>query len=178
VNAAASTREIQTERLTLRPPTLGDFEDCTAMWSDQAIIRHIGGRSFTREESWLRFLRYVGHWNLFDFGFWTVRERVGDKFVGEVGMGDFRREITPNFGGDPEMGWVLARDAHGKGYATEAALAALAWMDSRHSPARMVCMIDPENVASLRVAAKCGFREFARTTYKNSAVVLFERFAG
>lgn len=169
------SREIDTERLTLRLPTLKDFGDSALMWSDQAIIRHVGGRPFTREESWLRLLRHVGHWQVFDFGFWIVREKFGGRFVGEVGLGDFRREMTPNFSGDPEMGWVLALEAHGKGYATEAARAALAWMDSRHRPARTVCMIEPENAASLRVAAKCGFREFARSTYKTSAVALFER---
>jgi RimJ/RimL family protein N-acetyltransferase len=169
------SREVDTKRLTLRLPTLKDFDESATMWSDQAIIRHVGGRPFTREESWLRLLRHVGHWQLFDFGFWVVREKTGGGFVGEVGLGDFRREMTPGFRGDPEMGWVLARNAHGKGYATEAASAALAWMSLRHNPARTVCMIEPENTASLRVAEKCGFKEFARTTYKNSAVVLFER---
>jgi RimJ/RimL family protein N-acetyltransferase len=171
-------RELDTNRLSLRLPTLDDFEDSAAMWSDQAIVRYIGGRPFTREESWLRLLRHVGHWQLLGFGFWIVRERTGGGFVGEVGLGDFRREMTPSFRGDPEIGWVLAQDTHGKGYATEAAQAALEWMRLRHRAQRTVCMIEPENPASLRVAAKCGFREFARTTYKNSAVVLLERNFG
>ena len=148
------------------------------MVRDEAVFRHIGGKPLTREESWLRFLRHVGHWQLLDFGFWVVRERRGGEFVGHVGFGDFRREITPNFCDDPEMGWVLARSAHGKGYATEAAQAAINWMGLRHRPARIVCMIEPENAGSLRVAAKCGFREFARTTYKDSAVALLERISG
>jgi RimJ/RimL family protein N-acetyltransferase len=172
------SRELDTERLSLRVPTLNDFEDSAAMWSDQAIVRHIGGRPFTREESWLRLLRHVGHWQLFGFGFWVVRERTGGRFVGEVGLGDFRRETIPSFHGDPEMGWVLARRAHGQGYATEAAETALEWMRLQHRTPRAVCMIEPENAASARVAAKCGFREFARTTYKDSAVVLLERIFG
>jgi len=168
-------REIYTERLSLRLPTLGDFEESAAMWSDQGVVRHIGGRPFTREESWLRLLRHVGHWQLLGFGFWVVRERNGGEYVGEVGLGDFRRETTPSFLGDPEIGWVLARNAHGQGYATEAARAALEWMRVRHRFERTVCMIEPGNAPSLGVAAKCGFREFARTTYKNAAVMLLER---
>ena len=168
-------REIDTGRLSLRLPTLDDFEEIATMMQDESVVRHIGGKPFTREDSWLRLLRHVGHWQLFDFGFWVVREKRGGAFIGHVGLGEFRREITPSLDGDPEMGWVLVRSAHGKGYATEAAQAAVAWMIQRHHPARMVCMIEPENAASLRVAAKCGFREFARTTYKNSAVVLLER---
>jgi RimJ/RimL family protein N-acetyltransferase len=169
------SRELDTERLSLRVPKLADFDDSVAMLRDEAVVRHIGGKPYTREESWLRFLRNVGHWQLFDFGFWVVRERRGGAFVGHVGMGDFRRETTPSIHGDPEMGWVLARSAHGKGYATEAAQAAIAWMRPRHHPARMVCIIEPENTPSFGVAAKCGFREFARTTYKDSVVVLLER---
>jgi RimJ/RimL family protein N-acetyltransferase len=171
-------RELDTNRLSLRLPTLRDFEDSAAMLKDEAVIRHIGGKPFTREEAWMRVLRHVGHWQLLDFGFWVVREKRGGGFVGHVGLGDFRREMTPTFGGDPEIGWVLAGSAHGKGYATEAAQAAIEWMCLRHRPARMVCMIEPENAASLRVAAKCGFHEFARTTYKNSAVVVLERGFG
>lgn len=167
--------EFDTERLALRLPALGDFEDSVAMLRDETVARHIGGKPLTHEESWMRLLRHAGHWQLFDFGFWIVREKHGGAFVGHVGLGDFRREITPDLGGDPEMGWVLARSAHGKGYATEAAQAAIAWMHLRHGPMRLVCMIEPGNAASLRVAEKCSFREFARTTYKNSAVVLLER---
>jgi len=175
VNTDIDTREIETERLSLCLPRLDDFKDSVAMLRDEDVARHIGGKPFTQEEAWLRLLRHVGHWQLFGYGFWIVREKNGGAFVGHVGLGDFRREIAPAFGGDPEVGWVLARSAHGKGYATEAAQAAIRWMLDRHRPARLVCIIEPENTASLRVAAKCSFREFARTTYKNSPVVLLER---
>jgi RimJ/RimL family protein N-acetyltransferase len=175
VSAPTDSREIETERLSLRLPTVDDFKDSVTMLQDPAVVRHIGGKPFTQEDAWLRLLRHVGHWQLFDYGFWIVRERRGGAFVGHVGLGDFRRDMIPDFGGAPEMGWVLARPAHGKGYATEAVEAAIRWMHLRHRPARIICMIDPENAASLRVAAKCGFREFARTTYKDSAVVLWER---
>lgn len=170
-------REFDTGRLSLRVPALADFGDSAAMWGDESVVRYIGGRPFTREESWLRFLRYVGHWQLFNFGFWVVREKVGGNFVGEIGLGDFRREITPDFRNAPEIGWVLASSAHGNGFATEAARAALGWMERRHQTPRIVCMIEHGNSASQRVAAKCGFREFANTTYKSAAVALFERAA-
>lgn len=169
--------ELDTQRLFLRVPTLADFEESAAMWSNESVVRHVGGRPFTREESWQRLLRHVGHWQLLGFGFWIVREKTDGKYVGEVGLGDFRRDITPDFGGAPEIGWVLALGAHGKGYATEAAQAAVGWIECRQSPARLVCMIEPENAASIRVASKCGFREFGRSTFKNSAVMLLERIS-
>lgn len=167
--------EFDTARLALRVPTLGDFEDSASMWSEPEVVRYIGGRSFTAEESWARLLRHVGHWRLAGYGFWIVRERGSGKFVGEVGFGDFHRNIEPRLGDAPEIGWVLSPESHGQGYGTEAALAAIAWMEEKHRPLRTVCIIQPENAASLRVARKCGYEEYARTTYKDSAVILLER---
>jgi len=75
---------------------------------------------------------------------------------------------------------VLATDAHGKGYATEAARAAIAWGDANLMTAqpelgRTVCIIHPEHARSIRVAEKCGFKEVLRTTYKEEPTVLFAR---
>jgi RimJ/RimL family protein N-acetyltransferase len=168
-------QELHTERLSLEVHVESDFEDCAAMWADPEVMRYLSGRPFTREESWARLLRYVGHWQLLGFGFWSVREKTTGRFVGEVGLADFRREIEPSLGESPEIGWVLAPWAHGKGFATEAARAALAWTENRFGPVRTVCIIHPENYPSLRVASKCGFGEYARATYKDSSVILFER---
>ncbi|HEY3776759.1 MAG TPA: GNAT family N-acetyltransferase [Rhizomicrobium sp.] len=168
-------RAIASARLVLRLPTLADFDESAAMYSDAGVVRHIGGRPFTREESWARLMRHVGHWHLMGYGFWVVRERIGGRFVGEVGFAEFRRDIEPRLEGTPEIGWVLSPDAHGRGYATEAASAGLGWFDRHAGKRRTVCMIEPENAASLRVAAKCGYSAFARTTYRNSSVMLLER---
>ena len=145
------------------------------MWGDADVVRYIGERPFTREESWGRLMRQVGHWQLFGFGFWVVREAQGEAYVGEVGFGDLRRNIEPSFEGFPEIGWALAPSAQRRGYATEAALAGREWMESRHGPRRTVCLIAAENTPSIRVATKCGYGEYARTTYKNSPVILLER---
>jgi RimJ/RimL family protein N-acetyltransferase len=63
----------------------------------------------------------------------------------------------------------------GKGYATEAALVALAWGDAHFGRRRTVCLIAPQNLASIRVAEKCGYRELQRTTYKGNPTILFAR---
>jgi len=59
------------------------------------------------------------------------------------------------------------------GYATEAMTAVLAWAGPAHP--RTVCIIDPDNFASLRVAAKLGYREIGRADYKAQPIVVFER---
>jgi RimJ/RimL family protein N-acetyltransferase len=172
-----SAPDLHTARLTLRGHGLDDFAESAALWGDEVVTRHIGGRPFTREECWTRLLRHAGHWALLGFGYWVVRERATGRFVGEVGLAELRRDLAPSIEGVPEAGWVLAPWAHGQGFAGEAVTAVLAWADGVLRAPRTVCIIDPDNAASLRVAARAGFREVTRTTYKGGPTVLFERLA-
>ena len=166
---------LESERLRLRGHRPVDYEDSAAMWGDVEVARYVGGKPLTREEVWARLLRYVGHWAWMGYGLWVVEEKDTGKFVGEVGYANYKRDIQPPLTDMPELGWVLARDFHGKGYATEAVRVATAWGDERFGSQRTVCIIDPENVASIRVAEKCGFKESARTIYKDHATIVFTR---
>ena len=169
---------LDTPRLTLRGHTAADFPDCAALWGDTAVVRYIGGRPLSDEDVWARVLRYAGLWALVGFGYWVVRDRATSRFVGEVGLADFRRDVVPPLGDAPEVGWVLAPWAHGRGLATEAVRAALAWSDAALRAPRTVCLIAPENAASIRVAAKCGYQEAGPATYKGAPTVVFERRLG
>jgi RimJ/RimL family protein N-acetyltransferase len=166
---------LETKRLVLRGHRVGDFAESLALWSDPEVTRFIGGRPFTQEEIWSRLVRYVGHWALLGYGYWAVTDKETGRFLGEVGFADFKRDIEPSFEGMPEIGWVLAPHAQGRGYATEAVRAAIAWGDDHFESARTVCIIAPENQSSLRVAEKCGYREFQRTTYKGNPTIMFVR---
>jgi RimJ/RimL family protein N-acetyltransferase len=168
---------IETGRLRLRGHRVEDFAECAAMWGDPLVTRYIGGRPFTAEEVWARLLRYVGHWELLGFGFWLIEEKATGRFVGEAGLAEFQREIEPSIVGVPEMGWVLTPKFHGKGYATEAVRAAAAWGDGRFGAGRTVCLISPENLASARVAEKCGYRELTPAVYKGQPITMYERTA-
>ena len=165
---------VETERLLFAGHQLADFPDIVRLWADPVVTRFIGGKPCTEEQTWARFLRYAGLWTHLGFGYWVVREKASGRFVGEVGFADFRRDMTPPMGDAPEAGWVLAPWSHGKGFATEAVRAALAWRDGEIHAGRTRCIIGPENLASIRVAEKCGFREIARCVYMGP-VVLFER---
>src|SRR2546427_3493984 len=111
---------IETERLRLRGHRPEDFPDCAAMWADPVVTRYIGGKPLSEEEAWTRTLRCLGHWAWLGFGYWVVEEKATGSFAGEMGFSDWKREIEPSLKGVPELGWVLATRAHGKGYATEA----------------------------------------------------------
>ncbi len=170
-----SAPTIETPRLILRGHSPEDFAEYAAMWGDEVVTRYVGGRPFTREECWARLLRGAGHWPLLGFGYWLAFDKASERLVGEMGLAEFKRDITPSFEGAPEAGWVLASWSHGLGYATEAVGAVHAWGDEHLRAPRTVCIIHPDNDASVRVAGKCGYRQIEPSTYKEQQVLTFER---
>jgi RimJ/RimL family protein N-acetyltransferase len=174
---AAIAPTLRTDRLRLRMSGIADVEDSAAMWADPRVVAFIGGRPFTPEEVWNRLLRYAGLWSLLGYGYWTIRERATDRFVGEIGFANYRRAAVPALGDTPECGWVLAPWAHGGGFAREALAAVLAWADGERALGRTCCMIEPANAASIRLAARFGYRLYAGGGSPGVPVLLFERDA-
>jgi RimJ/RimL family protein N-acetyltransferase len=166
---------LTTGRLILRAYRRSDFESFAAMVSEPEFIRYLGNPSTKRVDIWDRFTRHIGMWELMGFGFFAIEERATGAHVGEVGFQERKREIRPSIEGTLETGWGLFPSAQGKGYATEAATAALAWVEDAFPGLRQTAIIDSENHASIRLAERLGFREFARTLYQETPLVLFER---
>lgn len=160
---------LETARLRLRPHEIADFEALATLWADAAVTRFIGKPS-TREESWARLLRYKGLWPLLGFGYWLVEDRETGAYLGDVGFADFHRLIDPAPPALPEIGWALSTAAHGRGVATEAATAALCWLQRD-----CFCIIDPVNTASLRVAARLGFESKGLARYRDGNVTVLVR---
>ncbi len=166
---------LDTERLRLRAHRAEDHADCTAIWSNPEVTRYIGGRPFTAEEVWKRLLQYAGLWSVLGYGYWAVEEKATGRYIGDIGFADFKREMQPSMDGMLEFGWVLSPHAHGKGYASEAVAAVIAWSEQHLRDMRAVCIISPENQSSIRVAEKAGFRVWTETTYHGSPTVVFSR---
>jgi RimJ/RimL family protein N-acetyltransferase len=165
---------IETPRLRLRRPDISDAARIAGLYAEPDVTRFISGRPSTREQSWGRLLRQIGHWAAFGYGFWIVERRADGQFVGEVGFGEFRRDLEPRIEGIPEAGWVLLPAAAGQGFATEAMRAALAWLDLSGVYRSTYCIVDPEHAASLRVASKLGYRDAVSARHAGlPAVVLF-----
>ncbi|AVJ16876.1 GNAT family N-acetyltransferase [Serratia sp. MYb239] len=166
---------LTTERLILDTYTLNDFDAVAAMSADPQVMRYIGGGAARdREESWGRLLRYIGHWQLLGYGYWAVREKHGGQFIGSLGFANYQRDITPALEA-PEMGWTLCSAAHGKGYATEALRAVLAWGKTALPGGRTQCIISPHNQPSIKLAHKLGFRETHRAEYHQRTVLVMEQ---
>ena len=167
--------EIETDRLRLRAHRPGDLDACLAMWSDAQVTRFIGGKSSTEQQTWARLVGYVGQWTLLGFGYWAVEEKTTNQFIGELGFADFKRDIDPSMRDVPELGWALASPFHGQGYGTEAVQAATAWGDAHLTARRTVCLIDVENLASRRVAHRCGYLELATVPFNGRPTIFLER---
>ena len=166
---------IETDRLVLSRPTLADLDDSVAMTGEASVMAFIGGKPLTREEAWNKLLRNIGHWDAFGYGLFTVRERAGGGFVGEIGLAHFARGFGAAFDPFPEGAWILARAGHGNGYASEAVTAAHDWMARTHGATRTVCIIDPANTASMRVAVKLGYVPFGEVEYRGGRPVMLGR---
>jgi RimJ/RimL family protein N-acetyltransferase len=163
---------VATARLFLREPRLTDFDAFAANAADPLAAANSGSPAVDAREAWRRFHGAAGHWLLQGMGWWVVEERAG----GAVGMvGVFRRERGP----DIEMGWSIYRAHWNKGYASEAAGAALRFAVDSRGAERVIAHIDRSNVASSRVAAKIGMHLVGEAAFYTDTAHLyaFERLA-
>ena len=170
---------IETDRLILTPPAVADYDDYRVMLADPEVMRFIGGIAAGREEAWNKLLRAIGHWTAFGYGLFTVRERADGAYVGEVGLAHFGRGLGERFDPFPEAAWVLSPGKAGRGYAAEAARMAHDWLMAQspviRGTGRSVCLVHPENEASLRVAAKLGYHPFGEVPYRGANPLMLER---
>ena len=166
---------IETARLVLRQRTHEDFPAYAAMWADPTVVRHLGGTPLSREAAWTKFARMEGFWALDGFGFFIIEDKATGRFLGEAGVAHFRRDLDPPRDLGPECGWALVPAAHGRGYASEATAAAIAWAAARIGGAKLSALVNVENRASARVAERCGFRAADRARYQGDIVDIFER---
>jgi len=166
---------LTSKRLVLRAHSTDDFADCLAMWSDPAVIEFIGGKASSAAEVWYRLLRYGGLWPMLGYGYWAITDRASGAFLGEAGLADFKREITPPLGDIPETGWAVCSAAQGQGIATEAMQMILNWSDQTLAAGSTCCLIDTSNIASVRVAEKLGYVADIVAEFANKNKVMIYR---
>ena len=115
---------LETDRLLLRRWKPSDLESYAEMCRDPDVMRFIGsGETRTRGQCERGIEAMERHWDEKGFGLFALELRENGRFIGYTGLSepDFLPEIMPAV----EIGWRLSRDQWGKGYATEAARAAM-----------------------------------------------------
>jgi RimJ/RimL family protein N-acetyltransferase len=151
---------VETARLILRPWRSDDIARNTAMLGDPVAGRFItaDGEPITDVfAGWRNTAIMAGHWALYGIGMFVVEEKQTGRFVGRVGPW-----MPPGWPGF-EVGWGIARDFRGKGYAVEAARAAIDWSFATFEINRIVHCIDRENTASQAVARRLGAEKDGET---------------
>jgi RimJ/RimL family protein N-acetyltransferase len=139
---------IETERLVLCPIGLADICELVALHADPEVTRFVGSLDRLQAEERLELAER--EWAERGYGMCAVRDRATERFLGRVGL-----KYWPQFD-ETEVGWVLRRDAWGRGYATEAGGACIDWGFRQFTVPYLTAMIRPENGASIRVAQRLG----------------------
>lgn len=153
------TMVCETSRLTLRQFTLDDLAPLAAMHLDPEVSRFIGGVK-TVEQTRQRLEQWLGEYERYGFSKWAVVLRSTGEFIGRCGLSLERFDDIEEW----ELGWTFARAHWGKGYATEAATAAMDHSFCVSGPGlkKLISLIRPGNLASVRVAQRIGMT-FDRT---------------
>jgi RimJ/RimL family protein N-acetyltransferase len=150
---------IETDRLLLRKPRAEDANDLVAVYSDAETMRYIGdGRTATRADVEAVIPRWLERWDAWGVGFFVLERKEDPCVVGRAGFLRWDPETWEIGGVETEIGWTLAREHWGHGYATEAALALRDWAFEKRGLMRLISLIQHENLRSIRVAEKLGER--------------------
>ena len=144
---------LHTERLLLRPPEGGDAEVLAAIHQEPEALKYILGGvppAAGVEVAWRNIAMLIGHWHLRGFGSWIVVDKSSGEVIGRVGLWQ-----PPGWPGC-ELNWLIRSAWGNRGLATEAAREALKWAFQQPQVDRIISLIQPDNVPSIRVAVKIG----------------------
>jgi RimJ/RimL family protein N-acetyltransferase len=149
----------ETERLLLRLPRAEDASGLLEAFADPEAMRFIGDGSTTDLAGAERAVaRWLERWEAWTIGMYVIERREDERVLGRAGFLRWDPESWEIGGLETEIGWGLAREHWGRGYATEAALALRDWAFGERGLTRLISLIQPGNQASIRVAEKLGER--------------------
>ena len=161
---------LETERLLLRIFQPHDVGALATLYSDHEVMRFTGGVR-TANETWESLQRMIRHFGENRFGLYATVLKVSGRLIGRCGFivwpVDGRREI--------EVAYLLTRDQWGKGLATEAARALVAYGFKQLSRPRLISLIRPDNARSIRVAEKIGMKFERDVDVKGAEARLYAR---
>jgi ribosomal-protein-alanine N-acetyltransferase len=164
----ATVTVLETDRLILRPLTGDDFADYAAMLADPQVTDGLAeavGNS--PEEAWRSLAMFIGHREIRGYSHWALVEKSTGEFVGRAGP--WRPHGFPGLG----IGWCLAREHWGKGYATEAARASLNYALKELGAPEVISLVLPNNSRSIAVAERIGHRHLRDVQYRGRSVHVY-----
>jgi RimJ/RimL family protein N-acetyltransferase len=144
---------LETKRLILRRQIISDLDDLWALYCDPEITKYIPDAPRSHEEAKEELNWHMnGHPQYPELGLWATIYKETGKFIGRCGLLPWtiegQREV--------EVAYTIAREFWGQGLGTEAARGILKYGFEKLNLRRLICLIDPDNIASQRVAEKVG----------------------
>jgi RimJ/RimL family protein N-acetyltransferase len=167
-------RILETDRLILRRLAPGDLDDLYALYRDPETRRYFPEGTLTYEETKDELEWFLnGHPEHPELGLWATIHRETDRFIGRCGLLPWTIEQRL----EVEVAYLLAKEYWGHGLGTEAALAIVHYgLEQLHLP-RLICMIDPQNRASVRVARNIGMTLERETIDEQGPFLLYSMSA-
>ena len=144
---------LETARLALRAWTVDDAEALFEICRDADVMKYIGTGSPYQNLDDVRSVleKIAAHHAAHGYGRMAVIEKSSRKIIGSCGFAHIESQ------GEIELGYLLSRDAWGKGYATEAARACLRYAFETLKFPQLIALTAPPNTASQHVLEKIGF---------------------
>jgi RimJ/RimL family protein N-acetyltransferase len=144
---------LETNRLILRHLLPDDLDSLFALYSDPEIRRYFPEGTLTYEETKEELEWFLnGHPSHPQLGLWATIHKETDQFIGRCGLLPWTIEQRP----EVEVAYLLDKAYWRQGLATEAAQAIMHYGFEQLQLSRLICMIDPENQASIKVARNIG----------------------
>ncbi|WP_299926515.1 GNAT family N-acetyltransferase [uncultured Pelagimonas sp.] len=150
------TRALHTDRLILRRPNGSDAAATTAFYQTERA-QYVGG-NVPEFRAFSNFCALLGHWEVRGYGLWAVTTKTSDDIIGLVGP------YYPQGWPETEIGWLMFDGSEGRGYAAEAAKAAIADARTRLGWTDIVHYIAPQNARSITLAERLGARHDPNAT--------------
>jgi len=149
---------LRTQRLSLCPPSVADFQAYVDFYADAAASSFYGG-PLNREQAWRRLASDIGHWSLRGFGIWSLREIGRDAIVGGCGI------VWPEGWPRHELTWWIAPAARRRGFALEASEAAIRWAYDELGWTSVETHMKDDNAAARALAERLGGQITAREQF-------------
>jgi len=156
-----------TQRLTLRPWTAAELDDALRLWGDADVMRLLGG-PLSRAQIEERLARESASQAEHGFQYWRASLRDGDTFLGCCGL---KRTPEPDGTIVVETGFHLLPSAWGRGFASEAARAAITFAFERLDAPAVYAGHHPRNDGSRNVLRKLGFAQIGERFYPPTGLV-------
>ena len=146
---------LETKRLVLRHQVIEDLDDLWALYCNPNITKYIPDAPRSRAEAQEELEWHMhGHPNHPELGLWATIHKESGKFIGRSGLLPWT--IDGQY--DVEVAYTIAEEYWGQGLGSEAAQAILNYGFEELNLTRLICLIDPENIPSQRVAEKMGMK--------------------